>query len=215
MREARVRPTLVTLNALASAHASVGDMDATERILGQATTAFRFSLDHYSFAALFQAARRVAINTHPAELARNLPGTCPQACANDEDGAGAGRGGRRERQQRARRYVLQMWSSGVAMTERLAITCRRALGGTHALRQLRAEYDASRAKASAAVTARQRQPGLSDGPRFRRDAHSLAGAIAPSVRPREWRRGAGAIPAVHLYGHHRGGRGRGRGREWR
>mmetsp|Transcript_47680 Transcript_47680/g.154867 ORF Transcript_47680/g.154867 Transcript_47680/m.154867 type:complete len:707 (+) Transcript_47680:570-2690(+) len=130
MREARVRPTLVTLNALASAHASVGDMDATERILGQATTAFRFSLDHYSFAALFQ------------------------ACANDEDGAGAGRGGRRERQQRARRYVLQMWSSGVAMTERLAITCRRALGGTHALRQLRAEYDASRAKASAAVTVR-------------------------------------------------------------
>ncbi|EOD25820.1 hypothetical protein EMIHUDRAFT_205977 [Emiliania huxleyi CCMP1516] len=111
MREARVRPTLVTLNALASAHASVGDMDATERILGQATTAFRFSLDHYSFAALFQAARRVAINTHLAELARNLPGTSPQA-------------------------------------------------------QLRAEYDASRAKASAAVTARQRQPGLSDAAAF-------------------------------------------------
>ena len=74
MREARVRPTLVTLNALASAHASVGDMDATERILGQATTSFRFSLDHYSFAALFQAARRVAINTHR----RSLLGTSPE-----------------------------------------------------------------------------------------------------------------------------------------
>ena len=54
MLEARVAPTIVSFNALASAHSSKGDLSAVERVLERATAA-RLPLDRFSYGALLQA----------------------------------------------------------------------------------------------------------------------------------------------------------------
>ena len=59
MRQANVKPSLITYNALASAHASTGDVDAVERTLNQATSQ-RLALDRYSYGALLQACTKAS-----------------------------------------------------------------------------------------------------------------------------------------------------------
>ena len=59
MRQANVRPSLITYNALASAHASIGDVDAVERCLNQAA-AQRLMPDRYSYGALLQACSKAS-----------------------------------------------------------------------------------------------------------------------------------------------------------
>ena len=51
MTSASVKPSLITYNALASAHASTGDLDAVERCLQQASSR-GLILDRYSYGAL-------------------------------------------------------------------------------------------------------------------------------------------------------------------
>ena len=121
MQEGRIRPTLVTFNSLASAHATCGDCDATERILAQAAAPpYNFRLDRYSYGALLQSVARERENSKSARGASS-------AAAKTEQ----------QRIERAKTYIKQLWSSGVEMNDYLSGACSRALGTQRAVEQLR------------------------------------------------------------------------------
>jgi pentatricopeptide repeat protein len=149
-----VRPSLVTFNSLASAHAAVGDVEAVERTLQTAARApFHFAWDRYSYGALL----RVLVKA---------------------------RGGRRGGVERARAAVLAMWDGGVRENEFLSKLAASALGGAKQLEALRAEHcGRGRERPSNGSTAplRATPPPTEDA--FPASRSSLAGATLEGAQP--------------------------------
>ena len=103
MRDARVAPTLVSFNALASAHAACGDLANVEAVLAMATAQPGLRLDRYSYGALLQAC------THK--------------------GGHKGRGGpERAKAAKAKAHVEGLLASNVPMNDFLETMCKRAVG---------------------------------------------------------------------------------------
>ena len=172
------------LQLLASAHATCGDCDATERILAQAAAPpYNFRLDRYSYGALLQSVARERENSKSARGASS-------AAAKTEQ----------QRIERAKTYIKQLWSSGVEMNDYLSGACSRALGTQRAVEQLRKEFSAS-SSSSSSLSSRGERPRLSRRRMFRRrwavaPSHALEIAVECAadgglVGARDWRRGDG------------------------
>ena len=152
-----VRPTLVSYNALAAAHAAKGDMDATERVLGRAAGA-GLQLDRYSYGALLHSCGRAAAGggraDHPCW--RNAASA---AAATRAQGAEA----------RAALHCESLLRSRVPLNEHLVMMGERALGSRRFALLRRAHRpdvrpdppsaaQQSRGRQAAAQAARQEQP---------------------------------------------------------
>lgn len=107
MRQAHVQPSLVTFNALASAHAAIGDLAAVEDVMGQAK-ATGFELDRYSYGALLQA--------------------CSKATPKRSGKATRLGGARDPPSAAATRHVQQMLQSGIELNDFLTYAAQRAVG---------------------------------------------------------------------------------------
>ena len=111
----RVRPTLVTFNALANAHAVAGDVEGAERVLHQASSApFGYALDHYSYRALLQSISRQREAAAAAPAGRGRPSRAAEESREEARCA------------KAKAFARQLFASGIPVDDSLRGALRRS-----------------------------------------------------------------------------------------